>query len=357
METPGPGQVRAFVSLAGNPVLSTPNGARLERALAGLDFMVSIDPYLNETSRHAHVVLPPVSPLERDHYDLVFHVLAVRNTARYSPPLFAPPADGRDDWQILHGLAERIEARGGGRGLVSRVTSKVAGRLGPRGILGLLLRLGPHGRGLWPWGGLRLGTLERAPHGVDLGPLEPALPAALGPGQRITLAPAAFVSDLARLRVRLAAPDAVPALALIGRRHLRSNNSWMHNSARLTKGRDQCVLLMSPADAGARGLEDGQRVRLRSRAGTVEVTLSVSDQMRPGVVSLPHGWGHHRPGTRLTVASERPGASFNDLSDEQGVDALCGTAVLNGVPVEVECLKHVDSPQSLVLESPAAHKI
>jgi anaerobic selenocysteine-containing dehydrogenase len=359
MDTPGPGQVRAFVTLAGNPVLSTPNGARLERALAGLDFMVSVDPYLNETSRHAHLVLPPVSPLERDHYDLVFHALAVRNTARYSTPLFEPPPDGLDDWRILHGLAERVEARRGGRRLLSTLASKVAGRLGPRGILGLLLRLGPHGRGLWPWGrGLTLRALERAPHGIDLGPLEPALPAALcTPGRRIALAPPPLVADLARLRARLAARDAVPALALIGRRHLRSNNSWMHNSARLTKGRDQCVLLMNPADAGARGLADGERVRLRSRAGTVEATLSVTDQMRPGVVSLPHGWGHHRPGVRLRVASERPGASFNDVSDEHAVDTLCGTAVLNGVPVEVECLKHLDSPQSLVLESPAAHKI
>jgi anaerobic selenocysteine-containing dehydrogenase len=336
MEAPGPGQVRALVSLAGNPVLSTPNGARLERALEGLEFMVSVDPYLNETSRHAHLVLPPVSPLERDHYDVVFHLLAVRNTAKYSPPLFAPPPDARDDWRILHGLAERIQARRG-RGLKSALVSKVAGRLGPRGLLDLLLRLGPHGRGLKPWGrGLSLRALERAPHGIDLGPLVPVLPEALGtPGRRIALAPGPLAADLARLRARLPALADTSSLTLIGRRHLHSNNSWMHNSARLVKGRERCVLLMHPGDAVARGLADGQRVRLASRAGAVEATLSVTADMRPGVVSLPHGWGHHREGTRLRVASERPGASFNDVSDELGVDVLCGTAVLNGVPVEV----------------------
>jgi anaerobic selenocysteine-containing dehydrogenase len=338
METPGPGQIRAFVSLAGNPVLSTPNGARLERALPRLDFMVSIDPYLNETSRHAHLVLPPVSPLERDHYDLVFHVLAVRNTARYSPALFTPPPDAREDWQILHGLARRIGARRGGRTITSSLMTRAAGRLGPRGILALLLRLGPHGRGLRPWGrGLSLPALEAAPHGIDLGPLTPALPEALRTTDgRIALAPPALMADLERVRARLAAaPEAGPALALIGRRDLRSNNSWMHNSARLSKGPEQCTLLMHPADASARGLAQGDCVDVRSRVGHVEATLSVTDAMRPGVVSLPHGWGHHRPGTRLGVAAQRPGVSLNDVTDEQKVDALCGTAVLSGVPVEV----------------------
>jgi len=337
IETPGKGQVRALLTLAGNPVLSTPNGGRLERALASLDFMAAVDPYLNETSRHAQVVLPPVSPLERDHYDLVFHALAVRNTAKYSPPLFAPKADGREDWQILHGLAERIASRGGRRGLGSRLGSLAAGRLGPRGLLDLLLRLGPHGRGLRPWGrGLSLRALEKAPHGLDLGELEPALPAALRTsGRRIALAPPLLVADLARLRSRLDAPDPGGGLALIGRRDLRSNNSWMHNSARLVKGRERCTLLMNPSDAAARGLADGERVRLRSRAGAVDVTLAVTDDMRPGSVSLPHGWGHHRAGTRLSIAGARPGESVNDVTDELEVDGLCGTAVLSGVSVEV----------------------
>jgi anaerobic selenocysteine-containing dehydrogenase len=338
METPGEGQVRALVTVAGNPVLSTPNGGRLERALAGLDFMVAIDPYVNETSRHAHLVLPPLSPLERDHYDVVFHLLAVRNTARYSAPLFPPAADRRDDWQILHALSERIEARSGRRSAVSSLIGRLAGRLGPRGILSLLLRLGPHGRGLRTWGGgLTLGALEAAPHGIDLGPLEPVLPRALRTAdRRIALAPAPLVADLSRLRSRLdAAPGAAASLALIGRRDLRSNNSWMHNSVRLTKGRDRCTLLMHPADAAARGLAAGERVRVRSRVGQVDATLSVTEDMRPGVVSLPHGWGHHRPGTRLRVAAERPGASLNDVTDEQDVDRLSGTSMLSGLSVEV----------------------
>jgi anaerobic selenocysteine-containing dehydrogenase len=335
IETPGPGQIRAFVSLAGNPVLSTPNGARLERALAGLDFMLSLDPYLNETSRHAHLVLPPVSPLERDHYDLVFHALAVRNTARYSPALFTPPADAREDWQILHGLAQRFGAANGS-GLMSSWVMRAAGRLGPRGILGLLLRAGPHGRGVRPWGGgLTLQTLEAAPHGVDLGPLTSALPQALRTSdRRIALAPPVLVADLERARVRLDTSEG-EGLSLIGRRDLRSNNSWMHNSARLTKGPDACTLLMHPGDARARGLVQGDRVDVRTRTGQVEATLSVTDAMRPGVVSLPHGWGHHRPGIRLGVAAQRPGVSLNDVTDEGEVDTLCGTAVLNGVPVRV----------------------
>jgi anaerobic selenocysteine-containing dehydrogenase len=337
METPGPGQVRALVTLAGNPVLSAPNGARLERALAGLDFMVAIDPYLNETTRHAHLVLPPLSPLERDHYDLVFHLLAVRNTARYAPALFPPPAGARDDWQILLGLAQRIQARRGRRSLSSSLMMAVAGRLGPRRLLGLLIRSGPHGRGLRPRGrGLTLAALERAPHGIDLGPLEPCLPGALQtPDRRLALAPPTFLEDLPRLRRRLAAPADGAVLELIGRRDLRSNNSWMHNSPRLVKGPDRCLLLMHPADAAARGLADGDRVRVLSRAGAVEATLRVSEEMRPGVVSLPHGWGHHRPGMRLRVAAEHPGASLNDVTDERRVDALSGTAALSGVRVQV----------------------
>ena len=214
--------------------------------------------------------------------------------------------------------------------------TRAAGRLGPRGILALLLRTGPHGRGLRPWGrGLSLRALEAAPHGIDLGALEPALPGALRTtDRRIALAPAPLVGDVDRLRARLrAAPPAT--LSLIGRRDLRSNNSWMHNSARLTKGRDRCTLLMHPEDAQARGLAEGERVRVRSRVGEVEAALSVTADMRPGVVSLPHGWGHHRPGTRLRVAGERPGASLNDVTDERGVDLLSGTSALSGVAVDV----------------------
>jgi anaerobic selenocysteine-containing dehydrogenase len=200
-------------------------------------------------------------------------------------------------------------------------------------VLALLLRAGPYGRGLRPFGrGLSLRRLQSEPHGVDLGPLEPSLPARLATrGRRIDLAPARLLADLPRLHGS-PRPD---GLQLIGRRDLRSNNSWMHNSQRLVKGRDRCTLLMNPADALSRGLQDGQQVRVRSRVGEVAVALEVTEAMAPGVVSLPHGWGHGQAGTRLAVANAHAGASLNDLTDPLAVDALSGVAAFSGVPVEV----------------------
>ncbi len=326
IETPGPGQVRALLTAAGNPVLSAPNGGRLDRALASLDFMVSVDIYLNETTRHAHLILPPSFGLEQDQYDIVFHALAVRNTARYAPALFPRDPGARNDWEILGGLASRIARE---RGLRARLLSAVANGLGPRGLLRLLLRIGPHP--------LTLAKLERAPHGIDLGALEPCLPGRLyTKDRRIALAPQRFLDDLPRLRQSLQQPR--PALALVGRRDLRSNNSWMHNSPRLIKGPERCTLLMHPDDARARGLASGQRVRLRSRVGEVEAPLEVSDAVRPGVVCLPHGFGHRFAETRLDVARQRPGVSANDVTDDAVVDELSGNATLNGVPVEVSAL-------------------
>jgi anaerobic selenocysteine-containing dehydrogenase len=260
----------------------------------------------------------------------------VRNTARYSPPLFPAPAGARQDWQILAGLARRIHARRKGP-LGARLTLAAATRLGPRGVLDLLLRTGPYGA--WRRGGqgLSLASLEKAPHGIDLGPLVPALPGALEtPGRRIVLAPPRLLADLDRLRAHAAALGANGhGLRLIGRRELRSNNSWMHNSERLVKGPERCTLLMHPDDARSRGLCPGDRVEVRSRAGSVEVPLTVTDEMMPGVVSLPHGWGHGRPGVALSVAVTRPGASLNDVTDELAVDALAGTAAFSGLSVEV----------------------
>jgi anaerobic selenocysteine-containing dehydrogenase len=334
IETPGEGQIRGLVTIAGNPVLSSPNGRRLERALAGLDTMVSIDAYLNETTRHAHLVLPPSSVLERDHYDLVFHALAVRNTAKYSPPLFAPPPGARHDWQILLGLAQRLQARRGARA-VERGVLATAARLGPRGLLDVMLRTGPHGPRLGFLGrGLTLARLEKQPHGVDLGPLQPRLPGALQTKERrLRLVPQPLAGDVPRLRAALDARR--DGLALIGRRDLRSNNSWLHNSQRLVKGPERCTLLMHPEDASARGVADGSRVHVSSRVGRIECQVQVTGDMRPGVVSLPHGWGHDREGTRLAVAGARPGASVNDLTDDAFLDVLSGNAAFNGVPVEV----------------------
>lgn len=345
IETPGDGQIRALINVAGNPVLSTPNGTRLERALPRLDSLIAVDFYLNETNRHAHLILPPTFALERDHYDVVFHLLAVRNTAKYAPALFEPAPDARHDWQILLALSTRLLALRGQR-LIASAARTLLGRLGPTGVIAMLLRFGPYGLGLRPIGrGLSLRRLRAQPHGVDLGALEPCLPTRLCTSdRRIDLLPAAFVDDLTRLRAHACELErasstsacAPAALALIGRRDLRSNNSWLHNSARLVKGKQRCTLLMHPDDAAARHLSDGQAVRVRSRAGSVRVPLEVSDVMRPGVVSLPHGWGHDRPGTRQSIAAEHPGASLNDLTDDQQVDLLSGTAAFSGVPVEVD---------------------
>ncbi|MGE5181202.1 MAG: molybdopterin oxidoreductase family protein [Acidobacteriota bacterium] len=316
------GQIRALVTSAGNPVLSAPGGPRLERALAGLDFMVSIDPYINETTRLAHVILPPTSPLERSHYDAALAAFSVRNVAKYSPPLFARAADERHDWEIAAGLFARLKIPGPLRALASRVMN----RLGPEAIIDAALRIGPYR--------LSLGTLRAAPHGIDLGPLEPRLPKRLGTRDKhVDLAPHVFLADLPRLARRYYAPDT--RLVMIGRRDLRSNNSWMHNSERLVKGPPRCTLLIHPADAAARGLADGARAKVASARGAIELPVETTDAMMPGVVSVPHGWGHAREGVRLAVAARHAGASINDVIDPSRTDELSGTSALTGQPVEV----------------------
>lgn len=342
IETPGEGQVRALVTHAGNPVLSAPNGARLDRALATLDFFVAIDFYVNETTRHAHVILPPTSPLERDHYDLVFNALAVRNVAKYSPPMQPRAADARHDWEIFNALTRRL-ARGGMRArAAARLRAGIAGTLGARGLLDLALRFGPFGNAYNPVGkGMSVRRLRREPHGVDLGALQPVLPGRLRtPDRTVRLAPPELLADVARLERTLEeAPSRGDTLVLIGRRSLRSNNSWMHNAERLMRGADRCTLLMHPADAAARALVDGARVHVSSRSGEIEVPLQVTDAVMPGVVSLPHGFGHGRPGVQLAVAARHPGASINDLTDDTRLDALSGVAAFSGIPVEVRAAR------------------
>lgn len=340
IETPGEGRIRGLVTFAGNPVLSAPNGRRLDRALSGLSFHLAIDLYRNETSRHAHILLPPTFGLERDHYDLVFNTVAVRDVARYVKAAVAPPPGVRDDWEILLGLALALRARGGGRNRRNLgATLRVARALGPRRILGLLLRFGPHP--------VSLGTLERSPHGIDLGPLRPRLPDRLfTPDRRLRLVPRVLEEDLGRLDADLDAAAPAPAgeLRLIGRRQLRGNNSWMHNSPRLVKGPVGCTLRMHPADAAVRGLVGGAEAIVRSRVGEIRVPVELTDEVAPGVVCLPHGWGHDREGAALRVAAARPGASFNDLADEGRVDALCGNADFSGVPVTVEVVRAPGAP-------------
>ena len=339
IETPGEGQIRALVTHAGNPVLSTPNGGRLDRALDQLEFMVSIDFYLNETTRHASVILPPVGPLERDHYDVVFHTLAIRNTAKYAAPLFAPEPGAMPDWLLLSKLTERMQAGWNWKAFRARLLTRGLRRRGIRGVIDHELTKGPYARGT-PDGGapITIASLEQQPHGIDLGALVPMLPARLRTANgRIAAAPAAVLADMPRVATGLEAALATGdgSLALIGRRELRSCNSWMHNSERLVKGKHQCTLLMHPRDAASRQLVDGQVAQVISRVGAVEAPVELSEAMMPGVVCLPHGWGHARPGVQARVAVAHAGVSINDLTDDERVDRLCGTAGFSGTRVTV----------------------
>jgi anaerobic selenocysteine-containing dehydrogenase len=358
MLTDGEGRIRALLTFAGNPVLSTPNGRQLDRALEGLDFMVCVDMYLNETTRHAHLILPPTSPLERSHYDIALSGFAVRNVAKYSPPLFAKPAGALHDHEILAELTRRLGSRPGLARMAASAKSAVPRMLGPDRMLDLMLRTGAYGAEYRGWvrllaalpglaplrrqlaapdrrpAGLTVQRIVDAQHGVDLGPLQPSLLRRIATrDRRVQLAPEMYLRDLDRAATALRAQT--PGLVLIGRRHVRSNNSWLHNSQRLVKGKPRCTLQMHPDDAASRGVQDGATVRLRSRVGEVQVAAELTTDVVPGVVCLPHGWGHDREGIRLSVASRHAGASINDVIDDQLIDALTGTAVLNGTPVEV----------------------
>jgi anaerobic selenocysteine-containing dehydrogenase len=339
IQAPGDGQIRAMITAAGNPVLSVPNGRRLDAALGQLEFMVSIDPYLNETTRHADVILPPTTHLERSHYELVLTLVAVRNWAKYSPAVFPRGPDQRHDWEICLELSGRLLGPDAAPArLLGRLGVAAARRLGPERLVALALRAGPYGMRR-PRRGLSLRKLRRQPHGVDLGPLEQRLPKRLYTKDRkVHLAPAEYLDDLARLHDRMEA-WAPGELVLIGRRQLRSSNSWLHNSERLVKGKPRCTLLVNPADAERFGLADSEPAVLSSAAGEIEVPVEVTDQMMPGVVSLPHGWGHSRTGVRLGVASKHPGASINDVTDEQFVDELTGTAALSGQRVKLRAMQ------------------
>ncbi|WUJ73281.1 molybdopterin-dependent oxidoreductase [Kribbella soli] len=321
--TPGDGQIRAMVTVAGNPVLSTPNGRKLDEALGSLDFMVAIDPYINETTRHADVILPPAPPLERDHYDVIFHQLAVRNTARWNDAVLPKPAEARHDWEIFRDLGLAFIRRTPWSRRRAKATARL--RVSPRRIVDAGLRIGPYR--------LSVAKLRKSPGGIDLGPLQPALPAALHhKSKRIDLAQRMILDDLPRLD---SLNELDGQLLLIGRRHLRNNNSWMHNSARLVKGKPRHQLLMNPDDLAERALTDGQFVTVTSAAGSISVEVASSNDIMPGVVSLPHGFGHNRPGARLTIANQVPGQSVNDVTDAGYTDAVAGTAAVNGVPVTV----------------------
>ncbi|MFJ6986974.1 MULTISPECIES: molybdopterin oxidoreductase family protein [unclassified Streptomyces] len=362
--------IRALIAVAANPVLSAPDGDRLDKALGSLDFMVSVDPYLNETARHAHVVLPPPPPSQSPHHDFAFNTLAVRNQVRYSRPA-VPLEPGRmaeteilarltlavtgmhgadpaavDDLVIGQTLGKAVrDPRSPVHGQdPERLAARLTGATGPERRLDLMLRLGPYGDGFGARpDGLGLDRLLAHPHGIDLGPLRPRLPQPLRTRSgRVELLPGPIAADLPRLRA--ARDDRPTGLVLVGRRHLRSNNSWMHNVPALTGGTNRCTVHLHPDDAARLGVRDGQPVRVTGPGGAVTVPAEITDGVRRGVVSVPHGWGHDRPGTRLGHASADPGVNVNQLLDGRTLDPLSGNAVLNGVPVEVTALTDGSDP-------------
>ena len=323
IRTEGEGQIRLMFTGAGNPVLSTPNGRALDEALEEVDFMISVDPALNETTRHADVILPPTSPLEHDHYDIAFHNLAIRNTARYSPAVFDKPEGAMHDWEIFSELGARVAAR---------LNLEPMPTYPPDRMVDAALKSGPYGEHTdWQ---LSIDKLKAHPSGIDLGPLEPSCPERLQtPNQRIQLAIPEVLADIERfVKDTDVAGD---HYRLIGRRHVRDNNSWMHNHHRLMKGKPRCQLLMHSDDVSKEGWQSGMVVTIESRVGAIDAELAASDEMMPGVVSLPHGYGHGLAGTRGEVASRHAGVSCNDITDEQFVDQLSGNAAVNGVSVRL----------------------
>ncbi len=315
----GAGQIGALITVAGNPVLSSPGGRQLDEALEKLDLMVCLDMYITETSRHADYILPPCGPLERDHYPMFFTPLAIRNYTCYSPPVFPKAADSKADWEIMHGLQAAIKAQAG---------EEPPAMIDPRIILDQIMKASPHK--------LSLKEVEAAPNGIDLGPLQPRLPERLKTDDKlIHCAPEHCVRDLEAFKAEFASAQKTDGFTLIGRRHIRSNNSWMHNSRRLIKGPNRCTMMIHPADAKSLGLDEGDMADVSNDVGSVQIPAELTEDIMPGVISIPHGFGHGRKGVRLSIASEAPGVSMNDLTDPNIVDALSGNAVLNGVPVQI----------------------
>jgi len=366
IETPGPGQVKALITIASNPVLSAPGGPRLAAAFDSLSLMVSLDIYLNETTRHADVILPGFSPLEDSHYDVAFPQLSFRNHARFSGPVFAPAAEHLPEWQSLLRLAAIARGQGAQADVLAlddqlladevlkqagdnapRVLQALSGRRGPERLLDLALRSGPYGDGFGARpDGLTLDKVQAASAsgGIDLGPLAPRIPELLRtPSGKVELAPAMLLADLPRALADIDTP--APAMVVIGRRDVRSNNSWMHNLPSLAKGPYRCTALVHPADAARLQLADGGQARLVGNGSELEVTVELSAAMMPGVVSLPHGWGHKLPGARLALAAERPGVNLNELLADGLRDPLSGNAVLGGTAVTLAALERRRVPR------------
>ena len=354
IQTPGEGQVKALITVSSNPALSSPNGERLATAMEQLDFMVSVDIYVNETSRHADVILPGTSPLQDSHYDVAFSQLSYRNHARYSHPVFPRTAHHPEEWQVLLRLIGIIQGKGAAADIeqidnellmddlrrtagpyAEQIFKAVSHQRGVERLLDLGLRAGPYGDqfGMKP-DGLNLGKVQAAEGGIDLGALEPRVPEMLRtPSGKIELAPAMLIADLKRPAADL--ERSTPELVIVGRRQLHGNNSWMHNLPVLAKGAARCIALVNPKDAARLGIEDGGRARIAHDGRSIEAEVEITDEMMPGVVSLPHGWGHDQPGTHLKVAAANPGANLNALMDEDRRDPLSGNAVLSGMEVQM----------------------
>jgi len=326
--TEGDGQIKAMICIAGNPVLSSPNGERLASALSKLDFMVSVDIYLNETSRHADIILPVATGLEIPHFDIFFNIFSVKNTVKYSPPLFKKRLDQKYDWEIL-------------RKFISILTDQPESQLTPEYVLDNMLQSGIHSDK-----GLNLEMLKQHPHGIDLGALQPCLVNRLQTNDdKIRLAPQILVDDLARLKSTFFSNKSLSnefPFQMIGRRLLRSHNTWMHNSYRLVKGKNECTMILNPRDAEALQIQNGDIVKVTSKVGSIEIETQLSDEIMEGVVSIPQGWGHGRKGVKMKVAQEHPGISINELTDHERIDELTGNAALNGVGVRVESLVSLD---------------
>jgi anaerobic selenocysteine-containing dehydrogenase len=340
--TEGAEQIRAMITFAGNPVLSTPQRGKLDAALESLDFYVAVDMYVTETTRHADIILPPISPLEReDEINILYTVYSVRNNLRYDARVFEPPADGLEDWQIMTRLITEMVPLPARR-FTTRAFNSLLKQLSPMRLTRLGVATGPYGVLRRGRKGLTVAKVRATAGGVDLGPLQPRLRSLIGTKDRkVHLAPDEFVTaasallhDARRGNIVTAPTDGYD-LKLIGRRHLRSNNSWLHNVPSMVKGRDRCTALMHPADATARALIDGDPVAVTSRVGSIVVALEVSDDIRPGTVAIPHGWGHREPGVGWQVAASLPGANVNLLHDPSLTDTFTGNAAVNNTWVAV----------------------
>ena len=357
MELQGEHQVRAMITVAGNPVLSVPNGKRIHAALQKLDFMVAFDFYINETTSQADIIIPSTTQLEHSNYDFLFSATCVRNFAQYSPQVFAPKPGALEQWQIINevtarmhgmtradleammldGMIAQLQANAPELAHLSMddIKQKTSAHEGPERLLDIMLRAGPYGD-KFDGEGLTLAQLKQSPHGIDLGPLQPRLPELLATkDKRINIAPDIITADLTRLQAAL---DKGPGdqLLLIGRRHIRDMNSWLHNLNNYARGKNRCTLLLNPQDAQRIGVSAGGMARITSKVGEFQAEVAITDSIMPGVVSLPHGFGHNYKDTKQSVASKKaPGISANDLVDDNEMDVPSGTSVVNGVPVTV----------------------